>query len=152
MVLHRPVELAALSGIWSKSWCPPAFTLQSGPIANGQKRPFASARLTRLRCRSRLHQVEEEHLGVLHSCQLDGLLGGDGRAIALLKFRPIQLHAAPRHLHVGMPVRLQFMSHGLSRTEYRRIQFVVLTNRDRAVAPIRGRYQVQFPALFTLSK
>ena len=46
---------------------------------------------------SHLHQVEQQHLSVIHPSQLHALLFRNGRAIPFLQRRAIQLHLPLRH-------------------------------------------------------
>src|SRR5207244_619281 len=93
-------------------------------------------------------QIEEQHLGVFHTGELDGFLRADGCTIARIQFRSVQLYAASRYLNVGVAIFLQFVLHRLARSQHRRVQLVVLTNLHRTVAPIRRGHQPQLPALF----
>src|SRR5260370_15293927 len=82
-------------------------------------------------------KVEQQHFGVFYAGEFDGLFRGNGRAVAFFQWGAVQLDAAARHLHVGVPSRLQFMSHRFAGAEHRCVQLIVLADFYRAVSPIR---------------
>jgi len=85
-------------------------------------------------------------LGVFYASELDGLFGGDGRAIRPFKWRAVQLNTASRYLNVGVPIFLEFVLHRFARAQNRCVQLVVLTDLDRAIPPSGEATSRSFPA------
>src|SRR5208283_6013567 len=67
-------------------------------------------------------------------------------------FLAIQFHAAPRNLHVSIPIRLDCMLYRFACSEDGRVQLIALTNLHRAFAAIRRDNQAQLPALLSLGE
>jgi len=87
----------------------PSCTNSTAPAAENKDIKKQSAQngefpLRACRSSSFLGQVEKQDFGVFYASELDGLFGGDGRAIACFKWRAVQLNAASRYLDVGMPI------------------------------------------------